>query len=143
MYPSAWEIQRVRLGYNYQAGSYIPVVTFDLVVGTGLSEPHTSESLQNVRLTVSRNLVNHSIFGRTYVQQCHGIHYTSQDFVRSIVSWNSCSTVSRHLVNHSIFCPTYVQQRYEIRDTSQSIVNCSILVRSTISWILDITQRVP
>ena len=60
-----------------------------LVVGASLSEPHTSESLQNVRSTVSRNLVNHSVFGRTYVQQCHGIRYTSQDFVRSTVSRNS------------------------------------------------------
>ena len=105
-----------------------------------LSKPHTSESLQNVRSTKSRNLVNHSIFGRTYVQQYHGICYTSQDFVRSTVSRNSRSTVSRHFVNHSIFGRTYVQQCYGICDTSQSIVNCSILVRSTVSWILDITH---
>ena len=32
LYPSAWEVQRVLLGYNYQAGSYTPVVSFDLVV---------------------------------------------------------------------------------------------------------------
>ena len=76
---------------------------FIYIIGASLSEPHTSESLQNVHLTVSRNLVNHSVFGRTYVQQCHGIRYTSQDFVRSIVSRNSCSTVSRNLVNQSIF----------------------------------------
>ena len=32
LYPSAWEVQRVWLGYNYQAGSHTPVVSFDLVV---------------------------------------------------------------------------------------------------------------
>ena len=32
LYPSAGEVQRVWQGYNYQAGSYTPVVTFDLVV---------------------------------------------------------------------------------------------------------------
>ena len=94
-----------------------------LRIGASLSEPHTSESLQNVRSTVSRNLVNHSVFGRTYVQQCHGIRYTSQDFVRSIVSRNSRSTVSRNLVNQSIFGCMYVQQCYGFRDTCQNIVN--------------------
>ena len=34
----------------------------------------------------------------------------------------------------------YVQQRHGIRNTSRSIINYSILVRSTASWILDITQ---
>ena len=32
LYPSALEDQRVWLGYNYLAGSYTPVVTFDLAV---------------------------------------------------------------------------------------------------------------
>ena len=68
-------------------------------IEASLNEPHASKSLQNVRSTVSRKLINHSIFGHTYVQQCHGI------------------------------C-----------DTSQSIVNSSILVHSTVSWILEITQ---
>ena len=110
------------------------------IIGASLSEPHTNESLQNVHSTVSRNLVNHSIFGRTYVQQCHRICYTSQDFVCSIVSRNSRLTVSRNLINHSIFGHTYAQQCHGIRDTSQSIVNYSVLVCSTASWILDITQ---
>ena len=101
------------------------------LVGASLSGPHTSESLQNVRSTVSRNLINHSVFGCTYVQQCHGIRYTSQDFICSIVSWNSRSTVSRNLVNQSIFGCTYVQQCYRFCDTCQNIVNYSILVRST------------
>ena len=80
---------------------------------------------------MSRNLVNHFVFGRTYVQQCHGIRYTSQDFIRSIVSRNSRSTVSQNLVNQSIFGCTYVQQCYGFRDTCQNIVNYSILVHST------------
>ena len=116
---------------------FIPNFHCYTIIGVSLSKPHTSESLQNVRSTVSRNLVNHFIFGCTYVQQCHGIRYTSQDFIRLTVSRNS-----RHLVNHSIFGCTYVHQCYGICDTSQSIVNCFILVRSTVSWILDITQRV-
>ena len=98
-------------------------VLLNFVIGASLSEPHTSKSLQNVRSTVSRNLVNHSVFGRTYVQQCHGIRYTSQDFARSIVSRNSRSTVSRNLVNQSIFGCTYVQQCYGFCDTCQNIVN--------------------
>ena len=32
LYSSAWEVQRVLLGYNYQAGSYTLVVSFDLAV---------------------------------------------------------------------------------------------------------------
>ena len=116
---------------------------FLCLVNSCKGEPHTSESLQNIHSTVSRNLVNHSIFDHTYVQQCHGICCTSQDFLRSAVSQNSCSTVSRPFINHSIFGRTYIQQCYGIRDTSHSIVNCSILIRSTVSWILDITQRVP
>ena len=35
----------------------------NLMIGTSLSEPHTSESLKNT----------HSLFGRTYVRQCHGL----------------------------------------------------------------------
>ena len=104
------------------------------LVGVSLSEPHTSKSLQNIRSTVSRNLVNHSIFGCTYVQQCHGIRYTSQDFVRSTVSRNSRLTVSRNLINQSIFGCTYVQQCHRILDTSQSIVNYCF---STFNGIMD------
>ena len=44
-------------------------------------------------MDTNQNLVNHSIFGRTYVQQCHGFRDTSQGFVnlhvRLTVSWNS------------------------------------------------------
>ena len=80
------------------------------LIGASLSEPHTSESRKYafliwsyVRLTVSwivdtnQNLVNHSIFGRTYIQQFHGFCNTSQDFVNLHVR----STVSRNSKQHN------------------------------------------
>ena len=118
--------------YAYLMDKFIIRTIFLVIIGVSLSEPHTSKYRKYifliwsyVRSIVSRivdtnqNFVNHSIFGCTYVQQCHGFRDTSQGFVNLHVH----STVSRNLKQHNPKSRKLFHFRSNVRSTVSRILN--------------------